>query len=123
VRHAYEGVKNLLRRYGQLGGEIVKIDQHRHKEPLLVSAPRLDSYVPCPQSGIWEPKAILGQTIRAGDLVGYLHDFSDHAADPLPIHSSRGGFLIMMHMSTEAKKGTTLYVVAEASESSLDSRK
>jgi predicted deacylase len=113
VRHAYEGVKNLLRHYGQLSGKVTKVDEDRTSDPLLVSAPHLDAYVPCPRSGIWEPQVDLGQQVSAGDLIGYLHDFADYTAEPLCIRTSRAGFVIMMHTPAVTSKGVTLYVIGE----------
>ena len=113
VRHAYEGVKNLLRHYGQLAGMLTKVDKGRTSEPLLVSAPHLDAYVPCPRSGIWEAQVDLGQQVERGDLIGFLHDFADHTMEPLPIKTARAGFVIMMHAPAFTDKGATLYVVAE----------
>ncbi len=114
VLHAYEGVRNLLRHYGQLAGQFVKIDVSRAAEPTLVAAPHLEAYVPCPRSGIWEPRVDLGQAVSSGDLIGYLHDFADHSTEPLPIRNSRAGYVIMMHAPARSEKGVTLYVVAEA---------
>lgn len=113
VRHAFEGVKNLLRHYGQLTGKVTKVDEHRASEPLLVSAPHLDAYVPCPRSGIWEARVDLGQQVERGDLIGFLHDFADHTTQPLAIKTSRAGYVIMMHAPAVTAKGATLYVVAE----------
>jgi predicted deacylase len=113
VRHAYEGVKNLLRHYGQLTGKVTKVDEGRTSEPLLVAAPHLEAYVPCPRSGIWEAQVDLGQQVERGDLIGFLHNFADHTAGPLAIKTSRAGFVIMMHAPAVTSKGATLYVVAE----------
>ncbi len=88
LRHAYEGVKNVLRHYGQLTGEVTKVDEGRTSEPLLVSAPYLDAYVPCPRPGIWEPQVDLGQQVSRGDLIGYLHDFANYTAEPVVIRTS-----------------------------------
>jgi N-alpha-acetyl-L-2,4-diaminobutyrate deacetylase len=89
------------------------VDEDRTSEPLLVSAPHLDAYVPCPRSGIWEAQVDLGQQIKRGDLIGFLHDFADHTAEPLAIKSFRAGFVIMMHAPAFTAKGVTLYVVGE----------
>src|SRR5690606_858753 len=45
VRHAYEGILNVLRHYGQLDGEIAKIRPNDATPPMLVKAEKLDSYV------------------------------------------------------------------------------
>ena len=113
VSHAYEGIKNVLRHYGMLAGEIVKIDPSRPTPPRFVEAANLIDYIPCPKDGIWEPAAALGTNLQAGGLVGRLHDFSDHTLPALEMRAHRSGVLIMMHFPAVSKKGTTLYVIAE----------
>ena len=54
--HAYEGIKNVLRHYGVLEGDIVKIDPNRPRPPRFVQAVNLEDYIPCPRNGVWEPK-------------------------------------------------------------------
>ncbi|PYT21419.1 MAG: hypothetical protein DMG57_38540 [Acidobacteria bacterium] len=113
VRHAYEGFKNVLRHYGMLAGNILKIDERRVAPPRLVDASKLEDYVPAPRTGIWEPLVELGADIKQGDLVGRLHDFSDHSSAPLEIRSHRDGALLMMHFPAHIDKGVTLYVIAQ----------
>lgn len=113
VAHAYEGVQNLLRRYGFLGGEQRKIDHHRDTPPRIVSAPDLQDYISCPASGIWEPRVDLGQDVHSEDLIGLLHNFDDHSSEPLAIRAHRDGVLMMMHAPALCEKGVTLYVIAQ----------
>ncbi|HYM05885.1 MAG TPA: succinylglutamate desuccinylase/aspartoacylase family protein, partial [Terriglobales bacterium] len=112
VRHAYEGVKNILRHYGMLPGKIVKIDPERLSPPRLVDASNLEDYIPAPRTGIWEPLIELGAGVRKGDLVGRLHDFADHSSDPLEVRAHRTGALLMMHFPAHIAKGVTLFVIA-----------
>ena len=63
IRHAYEGVKNVLRHYGMLPGEVTRVARERPTPPRLVRAPHLADYVPCPVSAIWEP--VSATAIRA----------------------------------------------------------
>jgi predicted deacylase len=112
VRHAYEGVKNLLRFYGHLAEPIVKIASKRAAEPQLVSATDLEAYQPAPCDGIWEPAVDLGDTVTAGTTIGYIHDFSNHSAPPLEIRANKKGILIMMHAPAACARGVTLYVIA-----------
>ena len=81
--------------------------------PRLVDASKLEDYVPAPRTGIWEPLVELGADIKQGDLVGRLHDFSDHSSAPLEIRSHRDGALLMMHFPAHIDKGVTLYVIAQ----------
>jgi predicted deacylase len=113
VRHAYEGVKNVLRHYGMLPGGVVKIDPQRSSPPRLVDASRLEDYIPAPRTGIWEPLVELGAGVQKGGLVGRLHDFSNHASDPVEIRAHRDGALLMMHFPAHIAKGVTLFVIAQ----------
>jgi predicted deacylase len=80
----------------------------------LVKADRLEHYVPCPRDGIWEPVVDPGAEVSEGDLIGRLHDFSDHGAGAMEIRSRQSGFIAMMHLSARPSKGQTLYVAADA---------
>jgi len=111
--HAYEGIKNVLRHYGLLPGDIVKIDPARPTPPRFVQALNLADYIPCPRDGVWEPLVDLGVDVREGALLGRLHDFSDHSSDALEIRAHRSGVVSMLHFAAQIKKGLTLYVVSE----------
>ena len=112
VLHAYEGIRNVMRFYGMLSGEVAKIDPFRQSAPRLVDARNLEDYVPSPRAGIWEPLVDLGEEVRVGQLIGRLHSFSNHAAEPLELHAHRAGVMIMMCGTASCEEGTTLYVIA-----------
>ena len=112
TRHAYEGIKNVLRHYGHLDGDVIPIRTQSGEPPRLVDASNIDAYVPAPRDGIWEPVVRLGEPVESGALLGRLHDFADHSSAPLDIRSSTPGWVIMMHFRAMLKKGVTLYVVA-----------
>ncbi|HEX5482588.1 MAG TPA: succinylglutamate desuccinylase/aspartoacylase family protein [Terriglobia bacterium] len=113
LRHAYEGVKNVLRHYGILPGDTIKIDAERQHPPRFMKAANLADYVPCPEDSIWEPAVDAGTDVREGDLLGRLHDFSDFTSKPREVHAHRSGILAAMHFAAVSKKGATLYVIAE----------
>jgi predicted deacylase len=113
LRHAYEGVKNVLRHYGMLPGDIVKIDIGRPTPPRFMRAAILADYIPCPKDGVWEPAAEVGTNMTKGDVVGWLHDFSDFTSEPLEVRAHRSGILSTMHLGATCKKGATLYVIAD----------
>lgn len=112
TEHAYEGVRNVMKHYGLLAGEIAKIDTLRNSAPRLVDARNLEDYTPCPRSGVWEPLVDLGEEVKEGCLIGRLHDFSNHASEPLQIHAHRAGVMIMMCAGAVCQEGTTLFVIA-----------
>ena len=112
VRHAYEGIKNVLRHNGILSGEIVKIDPARPVPPRLIQAPDLEDYVPCPADGVWEPVVTPGADVREGELIGRLHDFSDHTSAAREIRTHRAGVVGMLRFPAVSKRGVTLYMIA-----------
>ncbi len=114
VTHAYEGILNVLRHYGVLDGEIRKIRPAGAPEPKLIKADELHYYFPCPRDGVWEPLIDLGAAVNRGDLIGRLHDFSDHGEAALEIRAQRSGYAAMMHLSARPTKGQTLHVIADA---------
>jgi predicted deacylase len=113
VRHAYEGIKNVLRHYGTLPGPIKRIDVDRPTPPRTVSAPNLSDYIPAPRTGVWEPVVRPGADVREGDLVGRLHDFSDHSSPAMEIRAHKGGVIIALFFAAVCEKGLTLYVIGE----------
>jgi predicted deacylase len=113
VQHAYEGVRNVMRHYGLLEGDVKKIRPDGTQPPKLVRADQLHAYVPCPRDGVWEPIVELGDAVSAGELIGRLHNFSDHSTPSVEIRSPRDGRIVMMHLSARPQKGQTLYVVAD----------
>jgi predicted deacylase len=113
LRHAYEGVKNVLRHCGMLSGDIIKIDAGRPTPPRFMKAANLADYIPCPRDGVWEPAAEAGSDLVEGDLIGWLHDFSDFTSAPLEVRAHRSGILSAMHFAATCKKGAILYVVAD----------
>ncbi len=113
VKHAYEGIKNVLRHYGMLTGEVQRIDTSRESRPRMVRAPILSDYIPAPRSGIWEPAVAPGADVEEGELIGRLHDFSDHTSAAVEIRAHKAGVVIAMYFAAVVEKGLTIYVLGE----------
>lgn len=112
VRHAYEGMQNVLRHYGLLEGEVTKVRPSDAPPTRLIEASNLDDYVPAPCDGVWEAVVHPGQHVEQGELLGRVHDFSDHSSPALEIRSPRAGWVGMLHLSAHPRKGQTLFVIA-----------
>jgi predicted deacylase len=112
VRHAYQGSLNVMRHYGLLPGPLHPIANEDRRQR-LIQAPDLTDYRPCPRDGIWEPMAAPGDDVANGQLLGLLHDFSDHTAAPLEIRAHRAGVLIARYAAAVCPKGLTLFVIGE----------
>jgi len=111
--HAYEGIKNILRHYGILPGEIVKIDPQRSGPARLLQATTLEDFVPAPRDGVWEPTVEPGAEVEEGGLLGRLHDFADHASESFEVRAQRSGVVMMIHFAAACRKGVTLYLIGK----------
>jgi predicted deacylase len=113
AKHAYEGIKNVLRHYKLLDEPVVRIDPTRKTPTRFIQAAKLDSYIPAPCDGIWEPLVDPGDDVRNGQLIGRMHNFNDHTSPPMDIEAPRDGVILMMHFPAVTKKGYTLFAVGE----------
>lgn len=113
TKHAYEGIKNVLRHYRLLDEPIVKVDPSRPRPPIFVQAAKLENYIPAPMNGIWEPFVDPGNEVQEGQLVGRMHDFSNHTVSGMEIVAPRAGIIIMMHFPAVTVQGQTLFAVGE----------
>lgn len=115
VLHAYEGSLNVMRQYGLLEGAIQEIEKESVRQR-LIQAPQLTDYRPCPRDGVWESLTPPGADVEEGQILGLLHDFSDHTAAPLEIRAHRSGVLIAQFAAAVVPKGLTLFVIGEETE-------
>ncbi|MGW8180674.1 MAG: succinylglutamate desuccinylase/aspartoacylase family protein [bacterium] len=112
VRHAYKGIKNVLKHYHNLAGSVEKIDPDREEPPLLVTATGLEEYIPAPSSGVYEPLVEVGTRVARNQVVGLLHDFEHIDSESLQVRSPRDGWVIMQPFRVPTRKGSTMLVVA-----------
>jgi predicted deacylase len=113
LQHAYHGIKNVLRYYKLLPGELVKVAPGRGTPPKLVSAIHLDEYIPAPITGVFEPLFEVGVAVEQGQLVGRLYDFERVGSPPLEVRAPRAGYILMQPFQAPIKKGDTMLVVAQ----------
>jgi predicted deacylase len=113
VRHAEVGIRNVLRHFGLLPGELERARSAGSPVPRIVRAVRLEDYLPAPISGIYEPAAEPGQWVEPGDLVGRLFDFDYPGSSPLELRAPRAGWLLVVPFAAAVPKGQTVVVVAE----------
>jgi predicted deacylase len=115
VTHAFHGMLNVLRHYGLLDGKVEKVDTGRSAPPRLVTAADLKDYVPSPCDAVWEPAVTPGAEVEAGQVMGRLHQFEDHASEPRTVIAHKSGIVIAMYAAAVCRKGMTLYVIGEES--------
>ncbi len=113
LAHAYEGIKNVMRHYGVLPGAITRVDPARPHPPRLVAAIHLDSYIPAPFNGVWEPLHDFGGFVEAGQVVGRLYDFDRVDAPPFEVLAPRTGYIMLQPFQVPIQKGSTMIVIGE----------
>jgi predicted deacylase len=57
-----------------------------------------------------------GADVSEGDLIGRIHDFSDHTSAPVEIRAHKAGVIIALHFGARCEKGVTLFVIGEDAE-------
>ena len=113
LRHAYQGVRNVLHHFGLLPGEVVKIALDRPDSPKLVAALNLAGYIPAPFTGVYEPHHTVGSAVARGQTVGNLYDFERVGDPPHPIIAPQDGYILMQSFQAPTPKGDTILVIAE----------
>ncbi|MCW5852895.1 MAG: succinylglutamate desuccinylase/aspartoacylase family protein [Anaerolineae bacterium] len=113
TRHAYEGIKNVLRHYRVLPGDIVKIDPNRPTPPKLVSAIHLNEYIPAPYTGVFEPWVDTGDWVEAGQGLGVLYDFELVDQPGQVVYAPRSGYMLLVPFQVPTRKGVTMLVIAQ----------
>ena len=113
IAHAYEGVRNVLRHYGMLPGDVTRVDPAR-----------ADAATARPGARSRRLRAVPGRRhlgaagrgratmCHAGQLLGRLHDFADHASAPTRDHRASCRRRHRAALRRVCRRGATLYVIA-----------
>jgi N-alpha-acetyl-L-2,4-diaminobutyrate deacetylase len=109
IEIARRGISNLLKHAGIVDGT---------PEPCPVPVVRLDMpdascYLFSEHSGLLEPVATLGDTVRKGDLMARIHITERTAVPPYEYHAPRDGLVMSRHVPSLVKMGDCLNVIAE----------
>jgi len=111
LRIAERGLRNVMKGMEMIEGtpDTVQLDGHpgtRHMEVRDQTG-----YVFAPSDGLFEPRLLPGEAVRAGELAGYLHFVEEWARAPMPIEFRSEGFVWMAPGSGRVKKGDVVGVV------------
>ena len=71
------------------------------------------SYLFAPSDGLFEPRFMPEQEIRAGELAGYLHFVEEWAREPQPIEFPIDGYIWMAPGSGRVRKGDVMAVIMQ----------
>ncbi|MEK7412201.1 MAG: succinylglutamate desuccinylase/aspartoacylase family protein [Planctomycetota bacterium] len=112
VRYTRQGVLAAAINHGQLSGTIERIDHHRDGTQMRVDIVDRACYTPAPFSGHYEPVIEAGQPAKAGDVVGWLHDFDRIDEPPHAIRAGVDGVVLARAWTNPVRRGQHVAVVA-----------
>jgi predicted deacylase len=114
VRYGRQGALAAAIRHGQLRGQIEPIDHHREGTQRKAAMVDRECFTPAPFAGHYEAVAECGQEVRAGQVIGYLHDFDQIDAEPWPARAGVDGILIAQAWAAPVRRGQHIVVVGRA---------
>jgi predicted deacylase len=110
VRYGRQGVLAAAIRHGQLKGEIEPIDHHRDGTQQMAAMVDRECFTVAPFAGLYESIIDCGATVKAGDVVGLLHDF-DHIDMPAwPARAGVDGIVIAQAWVAPVARGQHIVV-------------
>jgi predicted deacylase len=116
VRHAFEGILNLLRHYGNLPGKPRRVDPARNRHPVLIRAASAEEYVPAPFAGILEPTVDVGESVAEGQPLARLHNFERISQPAFEIRAPHAGIVLMLVFAGPVQQGDWIYVIGTETE-------
>lgn len=113
VRHARRGIENVLKHYGILEGAPDTRQRDGSPGTRHMQVRHADAYSFAPREGIFEPMHYAGDSVRAGEVAGWLHVTEDIDTPPRPVRYQRDGILWMSAGPGRVARGDTVAVVME----------
>ncbi len=112
LRVAERGLDNVLKWMGMIDGAPDTTQPGGgHTRQMQVRDQR--SYLFAPSDGLFEPRFLPAQAIRAGELAGYLHFVEEWARPPMPIEFPIDGYIWMSPGSGRMRKGDVMAVIMQ----------
>lgn len=116
VAYARQGVMAAAIHHGLLNGTIEPIAHHRDGTQRRLAIVDRDCYVPAPFDGHFEPLRKLGNIVRAGDVIAYLHDFDRIDLPPHQIIAAVDGVLMAQALQSKVRQGQHVVVIGKQQE-------
>lgn len=105
VAYARQGVLAALIHHGQMTGRIEKIAHHAADTQVMAAIVDFECYTSAPFPGHYEEVLPCGARVKAGDLVGRLHDFARLDEPPWPVRAGVEGVVVGTSWGARVRQG------------------
>ncbi len=112
VRIAELGVRNLLKHFGIVEGEVVRPEAEGRAPGRLMETPDSRYFVSATSEGLYEPFVEVGEELEAGAAVGQIHFIEDPGREPDIETVERAGLLITRRAPGWVARGDLVAMVA-----------
>lgn len=113
VRIADRALTNILKHFGLVDGKPDTTQRDGSPGTRHMMVRDAAGYSFAPAGGLFEPRNVVGDICRAGDLAGYLHFVEDIDRDPLEVRYRRDGLLWMSAGPGRVQRGDAVAVLME----------
>ncbi|WP_199089491.1 succinylglutamate desuccinylase/aspartoacylase family protein [Bosea sp. ASV33] len=113
VRIADRALANILKHFGLMDGKPDTTQRDGSPGTRHMMVRDAAGYSFAPAGGLFEPRHVVGDVCRAGDLAGYLHFVEDIDRDPLEVRYRRDGVLWMSAGPGRVQRGDAVAVLME----------
>jgi len=111
VRYGKHGVRAAAINHGQLRGTIEPIGYHQAGNQIKLEMVDRECFTVAPFAGHYEPVLECGTPVRAGETVGYLHDFDHIDMEPWPAVAGVDGVVLAQAWRAPVLRGQHIVVV------------
>ena len=112
VRFGRQGVLAASINHGQLEGTVEPIGHHASGDQKVVEMIDRECFTPAPWPGLYEPVLECGELVKAGDVVGLMHDFHRLDEPPGEIRAGVDGYVVAQAWRARVQQGQHVLVVA-----------
>ncbi|MCH2533906.1 MAG: succinylglutamate desuccinylase/aspartoacylase family protein [Bdellovibrionales bacterium] len=106
---AETGLKRLLSHF-----EVLPQIFDQSIQSKVYEVPGSDNFIHSPQPGIFEPLKSLSENVRAGEVIGYVHNFNSNQDTPLECKSKVDGEVLAIRAKALSEPGDCLFMIGQA---------
>ena len=120
VKIAETGVRNILKHFKLMQGDIVTREAQGFQVSHFMEAPDPENYHRVTVTGIYEPFFELDDEVKVGDSIGQVHFVEQPLRAPEVVRAQRSGHIIGLRSPGQVEAGDCVALVAHTIEPNLD---